>query len=142
MVLEQHTLDWHSPAHDGCAGLRLHGAHPGAYRLGAELEEELRQAEESLKNRQGGMLLKQEVDAEDIAHVVAKWTGIPVSKLLEGEMEKLIYMEDRIHQRLVDQEEAVQAVADAIRRSRRDRPGIGRTASTSCRFDAEIQAEP
>jgi len=82
------------------------------------LEEELRQAEESLKNRQGGMLLKQEVDAEDIAHVVGKWTGIPVSKLLEGEMEKLIYMEDRIHERLVDQEEAVQAVADAVRRSR------------------------
>src|SRR5687767_859951 len=82
------------------------------------LEEELRQAEESLKNRQGGMLLKQEVDAEDIAHVVGKWTGIPVSKLLEGEVEKLIYMEDRIHERLVDQEEAVQAVADAVRRSR------------------------
>jgi len=82
------------------------------------LEEELRQAEESLNNRQGGMLLKQEVDAEDIAHVVGKWTGIPVSKLLEGEMEKLIYMEDRIHERLVDQEQAVQAVADAVRRSR------------------------
>ena len=82
------------------------------------LEEELRQSEENLTNRQGGMLLKQEVDAEDIAHVVGKWTGIPVSKLLEGEMEKLIYMEDRIHERLVDQEEAVQAVADAVRRSR------------------------
>ena len=84
----------------------------------ARLEEELNTAEENLKNRQGGMLLKQEVDAEDIAEVVSKWTRIPVSKLLEGEMEKLIYMEDRIHQRLVDQEEAVQAVADAIRRSR------------------------
>jgi ATP-dependent Clp protease ATP-binding subunit ClpB len=83
-----------------------------------KLEEELRQAEVSLKDRQGGMLLKQEVDAEDIAHVVGKWTGIPVSKLLEGEMEKLIYMEDRIHQRLVGQEEAVQAVSDAVRRSR------------------------
>ncbi|HKY55641.1 MAG TPA: ATP-dependent chaperone ClpB [Anaerolineales bacterium] len=82
------------------------------------LEGELSQAEENLKNRQGGMLLKQEVDAEDVAHVVGKWTGIPVSKLLEGEMEKLIYMEDRIHERLVDQEEAVQAVADAVRRSR------------------------
>jgi ATP-dependent Clp protease ATP-binding subunit ClpB len=83
-----------------------------------KLEEELHQAEESLKDRQGGMLLKQEVDAEDVAQVVAKWTGIPVSKLLEGEMEKLIYMEDRIHERMVDQEEAVQAVADAVRRSR------------------------
>ena len=84
-----------------------------------KLEEELRKAEENLKNQQvGNVLLKQEVDAEDIAQVVGKWTGIPVSKLLEGEMEKLIYMEDRIHERLVDQEEAVQAVADAVRRSR------------------------
>ena len=108
---------------------RSRSSGPNASRIGSEpprlqyseltrLEEELRQAEESLKNRQGGMLLKQEVDAEDIAHVVGKWTGIPVSKLLEGEMEKLIYMEDRIHERLVDQEEAVQAVADAVRRSR------------------------
>ena len=85
----------------------------------ARLEDELRQAEERLQDRQdGGVLLKQEVDAEDVAQVVAKWTGIPVSKLLEGEMEKLIYMEERIHQRLVDQEEAVRAVADAVRRSR------------------------
>jgi ATP-dependent Clp protease ATP-binding subunit ClpB len=83
----------------------------------ARLETELRKAEEEGKNRQA-VLLKQEVDAEDIAQVVAKWTGIPVSKLLEGEMEKLIYMEERIHERLVDQEEAVQAVADAVRRSR------------------------
>ena len=84
-----------------------------------KLEEELRKAEEDQNNRQvGNALLKQEVDAEDIAQVVGKWTGIPVSKLLEGEMEKLIYMEDRIHERLVDQEDAVQAVADAVRRSR------------------------
>ena len=85
----------------------------------ARLEAELREAEERLQEREdGGVLLKQEVDAEDIAQMVSKWTGIPVSRLLEGEMEKLIYMEDRIHQRLVDQEEAVQAVADAVRRSR------------------------
>jgi len=85
----------------------------------SRLEEELRQAEEKQKEQQSGnVLLKQEVDAEDIAEVVGKWTGIPVSKLLEGEMEKLVYMEDRIHQRLVDQEEAVEAVADAVRRSR------------------------
>ncbi|HLO30875.1 MAG TPA: ATP-dependent chaperone ClpB [Anaerolineales bacterium] len=84
-----------------------------------KLEEQLRKAEEDQKNRQvGNALLKQEVDAEDIAQVVGKWTGIPVSRLLEGEMEKLIYMEDRIHERLVDQEEAVEAVADAVRRSR------------------------
>jgi ATP-dependent Clp protease ATP-binding subunit ClpB len=83
------------------------------------LEEELKQAEAQLQDMQrGGVLLKQEVDAEDVAEVVAKWTGIPVSKLMEGEMEKLIHMEDRIHERLVDQEEAVQAVADAVRRAR------------------------
>jgi ATP-dependent Clp protease ATP-binding subunit ClpB len=82
------------------------------------LEEELRAAEEEQEDQPGSVLLKQEVDAEDIAHVVGKWTGIPVSRLLEGEMEKLIYMEDRIHQRLVDQEEAVEAVANAVRRSR------------------------
>ncbi len=84
----------------------------------SRLEEELRQAEEKQEDQAGNVLLKQEVDAEDIAEVVGKWTGIPVSRLLEGEMEKLVYMEDRIHQRLVDQEEAVQAVADAVRRSR------------------------
>jgi len=62
--------------------------------------------------------LKEEVDAEDVAEVVAKWTGIPVSRLLEGEVEKLIQMEDRLHWRVVGQDEAVQAVANALRRSR------------------------
>jgi ATP-dependent Clp protease ATP-binding subunit ClpB len=85
----------------------------------ARLDQELKQAEGRLQEMQrGGALLKQEVDAEDVAEVVAKWTGIPVAKLMEGEMEKLLYMEKRIHQRLVDQEEAVQAVADAVRRAR------------------------
>ncbi|HKP53952.1 MAG TPA: ATP-dependent chaperone ClpB [Chloroflexia bacterium] len=84
------------------------------------LEEEMKQAESQLQEmqKQGGVLLKQEVDGEDIAEVVGRWTGIPVSKLLEGEMAKLIQMEVRIHERLVDQEEAVQAVADAVRRAR------------------------
>jgi ATP-dependent Clp protease ATP-binding subunit ClpB len=85
----------------------------------ARLDQELKQAEGRLQEMQrGGALLKQEVDAEDVAEVVAKWTGIPVAKLMEGEMEKLLYMEERIHERLVDQEEAVQAVADAVRRAR------------------------
>jgi ATP-dependent Clp protease ATP-binding subunit ClpB len=85
----------------------------------ARLDQELKQAEGRLQEMQrGGALLKQEVDAEDVAEVVAKWTGIPVAKLMEGELEKLLYMEKRIHQRLVDQEEAVQAVADAVRRAR------------------------
>ena len=67
------------------------------------------------KDRQ---MLKEEVDEEDIAEVVAKWTGIPVSRMLESEKEKLLHMEERIHQRLVDQKEAVEAIANAIRRSR------------------------
>jgi ATP-dependent Clp protease ATP-binding subunit ClpB len=63
-------------------------------------------------------MVKEEVDDEDIAMVVARWTGIPVSRLMEGEVEKLVHMEERIHERLVDQEEAVEAVANAVRRSR------------------------
>ena len=63
-------------------------------------------------------MLKEEVDSEDIATIVGKWTGIPATKLLEGEMEKLIYMEDRLHQRVVGQDEAIQAVTAAVRRSR------------------------
>ncbi|MDY7039476.1 MAG: ATP-dependent chaperone ClpB [Chloroflexota bacterium] len=84
-----------------------------------ELEQQLQEQEARLKEMsQGQRLLKEEVEAEDIAGVVAKWTGIPVSKLLEGEMEKLLHMEERIHQRLVDQEEAVRSVSNAVRRSR------------------------
>ena len=64
------------------------------------------------------VFLKEEVDADDIAEVVARWTGIPVSRLLEGECEKLIHMEDRLHERVVGQDEAVEAVATALRRSR------------------------
>jgi ATP-dependent Clp protease ATP-binding subunit ClpB len=63
-------------------------------------------------------MLKEEVDAEDIAEVVAKWTGIPVSKMMEGELEKLVRMEDRIKQRVIGQEEAIIAVSNAVRRSR------------------------
>ncbi len=63
-------------------------------------------------------MLKEEVDEEDVAEVVSKWTGIPVSRLMEGEMQKLLHLEDALHERIVDQEEAVTAVANAIRRSR------------------------
>src|SRR4051812_8627403 len=63
-------------------------------------------------------MLADEVTDEDIAEVVAKWTGIPVSRLLEGEVEKLIHMEDRLHDRVIGQQEAIEAVANAIRRSR------------------------
>ena len=62
--------------------------------------------------------LKEEVDADDVAEVVARWTGIPVSRLLEGETEKLIHMEDRLHERVIGQDEAIEAVATALRRSR------------------------
>ena len=65
-----------------------------------------------------GMLLKEEVGAEEIAEVVSMWTHVPVSKLLEGEIEKLLKMEDRLHDRVVGQDEAVRAVASAVRRSR------------------------
>ncbi len=84
-----------------------------------ELERSLKAAEASLQEMQGrGMLLKEEVAAEDVAEVVASWTGVPVSKLLEGEIEKLLKMEERLHHRVVGQDEAVQAVASAVRRSR------------------------
>jgi ATP-dependent Clp protease ATP-binding subunit ClpB len=63
-------------------------------------------------------MLKEEVDDEDVAEVVAKWTGIPVSRLMEGEVEKLVHMEERLHERVVGQDQAVEAVANALRRSR------------------------
>src|SRR3989440_295217 len=63
-------------------------------------------------------MLKEEVDAEDVAYVISKWTGIPVSKLLEAEMQKLVHMEDRLRQRVVGQEEAIRAVSNAVRRAR------------------------
>jgi ATP-dependent Clp protease ATP-binding subunit ClpB len=66
----------------------------------------------------GPRFLKDVVDAEDVAEIVAKWTGVPVSRLLEGEIEKLVHMEDRLHQRVIGQDEAVGAVASALRRSR------------------------
>ncbi len=83
------------------------------------LEKKLKEASQKLVDVQKNQkMLKEEVDAEDIAEIVAKWTGIPVQRMLEGERVKLLHLEDRIHERLVDQEDAVKAVADAIRRSR------------------------
>jgi len=83
-----------------------------------ELESQLREEGEKLKKRRERKLLKEEVDEEDIAEVVSRWTNIPVNKLLEGELEKLLSLEPRLHQRVVDQNEAVAAVADAILRAR------------------------
>jgi len=110
-----------------------------------EAEANLAQVEEKLSeasNGNGERLLSEEVTPEDIAKVVSTWTGIPVSKMLEGEREKLLTMEDRIHERMINQHEAVVAVSDAVRRSRsglqdRNRPigsfiflgptGVGKT---------------
>ena len=84
-----------------------------------ELEGKLADAEKRLKAMQKeGALLKEEVGAEEIAAVVARWTGIPVSRLLEGETQKLIHMEDRLHLRVVGQEDAVRVVSNAVRRAR------------------------
>ncbi len=84
-----------------------------------ELEQQLNVEQQKLANFQSdGVMLKEEVDEEDIAEVVAKWTGIPVSKMLEGEMQKLITMEDRLRKRVIGQDEALKAVANAVRRAR------------------------
>jgi len=117
-----------------------------------EVEQKIKDAQEKLEGvesrlaetetAEGDRLLKEEVTPEDIARVVSTWTGVPVSKMLEGEKEKLLSMEDRIHERMINQHEAVVAVSDAVRRSRsglqdRNRPigsfiflgptGVGKT---------------
>ncbi|NLE52556.1 MAG: ATP-dependent chaperone ClpB [Chloroflexi bacterium] len=84
-----------------------------------QLEQRLAQNEARLNELQAsGAMLKEEVDADEIASVVSRWTGIPVSRLMEGEVEKLLRMEERLHQRVIGQDEAIQAVANAVRRSR------------------------
>ena len=82
-----------------------------------EKEEELHQLELVMQNQQNE-LIKEEVTAENISEVISKWTGIPVTKLLQSEREKLLHLEEELHKRVVGQEEAIQAVADAIRRNR------------------------
>ena len=84
------------------------------------LADQLTQQEAALAVLQGGpgSLLKEEVTADDIAEIVAAWTGIPVSRLMEGEMAKLLHMEERLHERVVGQDEAIEAVSDAVRRAR------------------------
>jgi len=85
-----------------------------------DLEKELAAHEAAVADgdKPAARFLKEEVDSEDVAEVVASWTGIPVSRLMEGEVEKLIHMEERLHARVVGQDEAVEAVSDALRRSR------------------------
>ncbi len=83
-----------------------------------KLEQELKQAEELSQAATGARLLKEEVDEDDIAAVVSRWTGIPVSRLLEGEVQKLLQLEAELHQRVIGQDEAVTAVAEAVVRAR------------------------
>ena len=83
-----------------------------------ELEEKLAAAETAIHKQNGSRLLSEEVTEEDIARVVALWTGIPVSRMLEGERQKLVRMESRLHERVIGQNEAVTAVANAVRRAR------------------------
>lgn len=84
-----------------------------------QLENDIKAQQEQLKNRQGAeAMVKEEVTPDDIADVVARWTGIPVTRMLQSEREKLLHLEDELHKRVVGQDEAIQAVADAVRRSR------------------------
>ena len=83
------------------------------------LENEIKSIQEDLKKKQGdNAMIKEEVTAEDIADVVSRWTGIPVSKMWQSERDKLLHLEDELHKRVIGQDEAIEAVADAVRRSR------------------------
>ena len=83
-----------------------------------QAESNIRAAQEALHAMQGESLIKEEVDEDDIAEVVARWTGIPVTKMMQSEREKLLHLEEELHRRVIGQDEAIQAVSDAIRRSR------------------------
>jgi ATP-dependent Clp protease ATP-binding subunit ClpB len=89
------------------------------YGKAAELENRLEETNRKLSELQtSSKMLKEEVDEEDVAEVISRWTGIPVSKMLEGEKEKLVHMEERLHKRVIGQSEAVEAVSNAVRRAR------------------------
>src|SRR3954452_10933509 len=84
----------------------------------SQLERQLQEETERVNRQSGSRLVKEEVDEEDIAEVVSRWTGVPVSKLLEGEMEKLLHLDEELHKRVIGQDEAVTAVAEAVIRAR------------------------
>ena len=82
-----------------------------------EKEADIKDVQEKLHNMQGGAaMIKEEVDSDDIAEVVSRWTGIPITKMLQSEKDKLLHLEDELHQRVIGQDEAIEAVADAVRR--------------------------
>jgi ATP-dependent Clp protease ATP-binding subunit ClpB len=111
--LDQAKIDLERAERDadlGRAAELRHGVIP-------ELERKLETAEQAEDDGEA-RFLKNDVDADDVAEVVSKWTGVPVSRLLEGEIEKLVHMEERLHQRVIGQDEAVSAVSTALRRSR------------------------
>ena len=83
-----------------------------------QAEANIKAAQEALHAMQGESLIKEEVDEDDIAEVVARWTGIPVTKMMQAERDKLLHLEEELHKRVIGQDEAIQAVSDAIRRSR------------------------
>ncbi|MBQ7697395.1 MAG: AAA family ATPase [Paludibacteraceae bacterium] len=83
-----------------------------------EAETNIKAAQQALQNIDGEALIKEEVDEDDIAEVVARWTGIPVQKMMQSERDKLLHLEEELHKRVIGQEDAIQAVSDAIRRSR------------------------
>ena len=84
-----------------------------------EKENDIKVVQEKLHNMQGGAaMIKEEVDSDDIAEVVSRWTGIPVTKMMQSEREKLLHMEEELHKRVIGQDEAIKAISDAVRRSR------------------------
>lgn len=84
-----------------------------------ELQDDIKKIQEQLKSTQGGVaMVREEVTADDIAEVVSRWTGIPVTRMMQSEREKLLHLEEELHKRVVGQDEAIKAVADAVRRSR------------------------
>lgn len=84
-----------------------------------ELEDDIKKIQEQLKSTQGGAaMVREEVTADDIAEVVSRWTGIPVSRMMQSEREKLLHLEEELHKRVIGQDEAITAVSDAVRRSR------------------------
>ncbi len=126
---EKDLLDQINAAKEGIEKAKLEAAQAersGDYGLVAEirygrlkeLEETLQELQATFANAKENALVKEEVTREDVAEVVAKWTGIPVTKMLQSEREKLLYLEDELHKRVVGQEDGITAVADAVRRSR------------------------